>query len=169
MNDNVNAGGSAIFIRENLQRDLAVVTHEITCQGRDHIVRIQSGDSVLVIINVHFEPDLTLRNLRERLRRITFHWPRYREGVGMIIGDFNNCECEKGRFNVRNQTFTEGDAGKMAFSSARFSHTLLKLRNQTLQGRILLQTVRYALYPELTERSLMCPWLKRGTFTATLM
>ena len=38
INDNVNAGGSATFIRENLFPDLAVVTHEIACQGRDHIV-----------------------------------------------------------------------------------------------------------------------------------
>ena len=71
--DNVNAGGSAILIRKNLLPDFADVTHEITCQGRDHIGRIQSSESVLVVINVHFEPDLTFRNLRERLRRIAFH------------------------------------------------------------------------------------------------
>ena len=55
-------------------------------QGRGHIVGIPSGESVLVVINVHFEPDLILRDLRERLRRIAFHWPRYPEGFGMIIG-----------------------------------------------------------------------------------
>ena len=114
INDKVNAGGSAIFIREDLPPDLAVVTHEITRQGRDHIVRIQSGESALVVINVHFEPDLTLRNLRERLRRIAFHWPRCPEGLGVIIRDFKICEPEEGRFSVRNQTFTEGDAGKTA-------------------------------------------------------
>ena len=43
--DNVNSGGSAILIRKNLLPDLAVVTLEITCQGRDHIVRVQSGES----------------------------------------------------------------------------------------------------------------------------
>ena len=37
---NVNAGGSAIFICENLLPKLAVVTHEITSQRRDHIVSI---------------------------------------------------------------------------------------------------------------------------------
>ena len=45
--------------------------------------------NVLVVINVHFEPDLILRDLRGRLRRIVFHWPRYPEGFRMIIGDFN--------------------------------------------------------------------------------
>ena len=79
--DNVNTGGSAIRLPDH-----AVVTHETTCQGRDHVVGIRSGESVLVVINVHFEPDFFLRNLRERLRRISLHWPRYLEGFGLIIG-----------------------------------------------------------------------------------
>ena len=33
---------------------------------------------------------------------------------GVVVGDFNICEPEGGRFNVTNQTFTEGDAGKTA-------------------------------------------------------
>ena len=102
--------GSAIFIR----------THEITFQGRDHIVRIQSCESVLVVIDVHFEPDLILRHLRERLRRIASNWPRYHEGFGMIIGDVNTCEPEEGRFSVRNQTLTEGDAEKTALFRTLF-------------------------------------------------
>ena len=43
--------------------DGAIVTHVITCQDRDHIVTIQSGDCVLVVVNVHVEPNLTLRSL----------------------------------------------------------------------------------------------------------
>ena len=74
--------------------------------------------------NVHFEPDLNLRNLRERLRRLVLHWPRYREGFGMIIGDFNMCEPEEGRFSVRNKSFTEGDAGKTALFRANFPQVL---------------------------------------------
>ena len=35
--------------------------HRITCQGCDHIVSVQSGRQSLVIVNVHFEPELTLR------------------------------------------------------------------------------------------------------------
>ena len=47
------------------------VSHVITCQGRDHLVNIRSGRHNLVIVNVHFEPELTLRQLRGRLRLIT--------------------------------------------------------------------------------------------------
>ena len=85
--DNVNAGGSATFIHKSLLPDHAVVTHEITSERRDQIVKIQSGESVLVVINVHFEPHLILRNPREKLRRIAFHWPRCPEGFGIIVGD----------------------------------------------------------------------------------
>ena len=74
-------------------------------RGRDHIVNAQSERQNLVIVNVHFELELTLRRLRERLRLITPHWPSYPNAVG-ILGDFNICEQEEGRFNVWNQTFT---------------------------------------------------------------
>ena len=67
----------------------------ITCQGSDHVVNVQSGRKNLVIVNVHFEPELTLRRLRERLRLITPHWPWYPNAVGIILGDFNICEPEE--------------------------------------------------------------------------
>ena len=79
-----------------------------TCQGRDHLVRVQSGRQSPVIVNVHFEPELSLRRLRERLRLITPHWPSYPNAVGIILGDFNICEPEEGRFKFWNQTFTDG-------------------------------------------------------------
>ena len=59
---------SAVCIQENLLKEGAIVTHVVPCQGRDHIVNIQSGARNLVVVNVHFEPDPTLRSLRERLR-----------------------------------------------------------------------------------------------------
>ena len=65
---NLNAGGLTIGIHESLFTDGAIVTHLSTCQGRNHIVTIQSGAFVLVVVNVHFDPDLTMRRLRERLR-----------------------------------------------------------------------------------------------------
>ena len=43
---------------------------------RDYVVTIRSGEGVLVIVNVNFEPDLVMRDLRERLRRISSHLPR---------------------------------------------------------------------------------------------
>ena len=62
---------------------------------------IRTGDRDLVVVNVHFEPDLTLRNLRERLRLITPHWPFFPEAVGFsITGDLNIGEPEEERFNV---------------------------------------------------------------------
>ena len=39
------------------------------------------------------------------------HWPAYPYGVGVILGDFNICDPEEGRFNVWNQSFTDGDPG----------------------------------------------------------
>ena len=87
--DNVNAAGSAIFIPEHILSDHAVVTHDVTCQGRDDIIRLQSGENASVVINVHFEPDLILRSLREKLRRIASHWPRYPEGFRNIFGDLH--------------------------------------------------------------------------------
>ena len=40
---NENAGGSAICIHKELLPEDAIVTHMITCQGRDHVVSRQSG------------------------------------------------------------------------------------------------------------------------------
>ena len=134
--DNLNAGGSAICIHKKLFLDGAVISHVITCQGRDHIVSNHSGDSILVTVNVHFEPDLTLRSLRERLRLIFQHCPCYPGPFGVMAGDFNICEPEQGRFNVSNQTFTDGDAGKTAVFLF-FSRTSLRLHSRTSQERML--------------------------------
>ena len=71
--DKIDAGGSAICIHESFLPDGAIATQVIACQGRDHIATIHSGCNVFVIANVHFEPDLTVRRLRERLRFITPH------------------------------------------------------------------------------------------------
>ena len=79
---------------KDLLLDDALVTHVVTCQGPDHIVNIGSGCRSLVVVDAHFEPELTLRRLRERLRLITPHWPPFPEAVGVITGDFNICEPE---------------------------------------------------------------------------
>ena len=42
--------------------------------------------------------------------------------IWVITGDFNICEPEEGRFNVWNQTFTDGDAGKAAPFRSFFPH-----------------------------------------------
>ena len=65
--DNVKAGGSAICIHWDLLLDEAIVTHFITCHGRVHLVNIRTERHSLLIVNVHFEPELTLRQLCGRL------------------------------------------------------------------------------------------------------
>ena len=47
--DNENAGESAINIHKDLLPEGAIVSHVINCQGRDHLVRIQSARHNLVI------------------------------------------------------------------------------------------------------------------------
>ena len=84
---NENAGGSATCIHKDMLLEEAIVTHLITCQGRDYIVNIQSGRQSPVIVNVHFEPELTSRQLRERMHLIYPHWPSYPNAVGIILCD----------------------------------------------------------------------------------
>ena len=91
--DNVNAGGSAICIHRDLLREEATVSLVITFQGRDHFVNIQSGRHNLVIVNVHFEPELTLQ--------ITSYSPALAclsQWCGRYFGDFNICDPEEGLF-----------------------------------------------------------------------
>ena len=114
------AGGSAICIHMDLLPEDAIVTHVVTCQGRDHLVNNRSGQHSLVIVNVHFDSELTLRQLRGRLGIIHLHCPAYPR----ILGDFNICDPEEGRFNVWNQTFTDGDPGKTAVFHSFCPHVL---------------------------------------------
>ena len=74
-----------LCIHEDLLPHDAVVTRAVTCQGRDHIVNVRSGCQSLIVVNIHFEPELTLRNLRERLSYHP-HWPQYPDAIGMIMG-----------------------------------------------------------------------------------
>ena len=122
--DNENAGGSAICIHRDLLPEEAIVAHVVTCQGRDHLVNVRSGRHSLVFVNVHFEPDLTLEQLRSRLCIIHPHWPAYSCGVGVILGDLNICDREEGRFNVWNLSITDGDPAKTAVFHSFFPHVL---------------------------------------------
>ena len=80
----------------------------VTCQGRDHLVNVQSGRQSLVIVK----------------RLITPHRPSYHNAVGIILGDFDTREPEERRFNVWNQTFIDGDTGKTALFHSFFPHVL---------------------------------------------
>ena len=165
--DNENVGGSAICIHTDLLPEGAIVSHVITCQGRDHLVSIQSGRHNLVIINVHFEPELTLRQLRGRLRLIHPHCIAYPSGVGIILGDFNICDTEEGRFNVWNRSFTNGDPGNTAVFHSFFSHVLEVAQSEYTRRDSTAPS--YVLFQELIEFLSICPRLKPETSIVTLM
>ena len=59
--DDESARGTAICIHKDVLLEETIVTHSITCQGRDHLVNIRSGRHSLVNVDLHFEPELTLR------------------------------------------------------------------------------------------------------------
>ena len=48
------------------------------------MVTVRSGGSVMVIVNVHFEPNLVLRDLRERSRLISLNWLHQPEDFGVV-------------------------------------------------------------------------------------
>ena len=137
----------------------AIVTHVITCQGRDHIVNVQSGRQKL---------ELTLRRSRERLRLITPHWPPYPNAVGIIMGDINICEPEEGRFNVWNQTFTHGDTRKAALFHSLFPH-VLEIAQPDCTRRDSSVNVPYARCQGLIVSLLTCLLLRHVTFIAAPM
>ena len=87
-------------------------------------MNFRSGRHSLVIVNVHFEPELTSRQLRGRLGIIHPRWPAYPRGVVFFLGDFTICDPEEGRFIVWNQTFTDGDLGKTAVFQSFFPYVL---------------------------------------------
>ena len=72
----------------NLSED-AIVTHMVTCQGFDHLVNIRSGQHSFFIVNVHFEHEFTLTQLRGSMGLIHPHWPPCPRGVVVTLGDFN--------------------------------------------------------------------------------
>ena len=92
--DNENAGRSVVCIHEDPPPEDAIVTHVIARQGPDHILNVLSGRKNLVIVNVHIEPELTLRHLRERLHFTTPHWPPYPNAVTSIFVSQKK-ECSK--------------------------------------------------------------------------
>ena len=167
--DNENAGGSAICIHRNLLSEDAIVTHVVTCQGRDHLVNIRSGQHSLVIVNVHFEPELTSRQLRGRLGLTHPHWPTYPRAVGVILGEFKIGDPEEGRFNVWNPTFTDGDPGKTAVFHSFFPYVLEVAQNLSTPGEMPRPLVLYAPCQGLIVSLSIYLWLRHVISTARLM
>ena len=88
--------------------------HEEIFLGRDHFVRIGHLDCSCTVINLHYQPESPQQELRRRLRAAAAPWPTYRDGIGFLVGDFNFRDPAEGRFNSRNQTFSDGDASRAA-------------------------------------------------------
>ena len=85
--------------------------------------------------------------------------------VGIILGDFEISDPEKGRFNVWNEQFTDGDAGNAMFHS--FFHMFWGLLSRITRGTPLHRfSGSRALFQGLVAFSLNYP-SRRETFTAT--
>ena len=150
---------------KDLLPDDVVVTHVVTCQGRDHVVNILSRCQSLVIINVHFEPDLTLRSLRERLRLLTPHWPRCPEDIGSDYGVTSILASQRKEdpmFGIRPSPSVTRERSLyfLAFS---------KLPNLTKQGEALRSIGLSARCPGLIERLSIFLRLKHGISITTPM
>ena len=118
---NEYAGRSAICIHKELLPEDAIEAHMITCQDRDHVVSIQSGRQSPVLVKVHFEAELTLRRLRERLHLINPHWSSYPNAEGILLGDSNICDPEEGRF--RHEIFTATPKSSRTWETGPFRVT----------------------------------------------
>ena len=84
--------------------------------------------------------------------------------VGIIVGDFNICDSE-GRFNVWNQTFTDGGPRR----TAGLFHTSLRLLNPVKREGTPQPLGSYALCQGLIVFLSIYLWLKHEIFTATPM
>ena len=145
--------------------DDAVVTHVVTCQGCDHI---RSGCRSLVVVNVHFEHELTLRILRERLCLITPHWPQYPDAIARswVTSVFANHRKKGSMFGIRHSLMEI--RGKLPHFTLFFL-TFSKLPGLTLQGETLQSMGLYARCPGSIKRLSIFLWLKRVTSIATPM
>ena len=103
----VHAGGSAILVRKSPLQGGCVRENVVIHIGRDHLITLRAANRLLMIANVHLEPGSNLTHLRGRLHASHGHWPRYPDGVGILIGDFNTCEPEEGRCNAVTHVFAE--------------------------------------------------------------
>ena len=140
---NENAGGSAICIHRDLLPEEAVVTRSVTCHGRDHLVNIRSERHSLVIVNVDFEPELTLRQLRGRLGLI----PRTGRHIPMVWTLFwvtsisVTLKKEELMFGINHSLMVTRE--RLPCSTLSF-HTSLRLPNLIIQEKTLQPLETYA-------------------------
>ena len=66
--NNPNAGESAVLIRKSTLQGRNSLHHMISPAGRDHLITLRSDTNSLMIGNVHLEPNSTLMEFGVRLR-----------------------------------------------------------------------------------------------------
>ena len=103
VNDQVNAGGSAILIRKTRLHGETVLKQVITQQGRDQVVKIQSENERAI----------------DDCQCTSGTWLTLFDGLGVITGDFHTSEREEWRFTATSQTFSDVDPGQSGGRSFR--------------------------------------------------
>ena len=166
--DNENAGGSAICIHRDLLPEDAIVTHVVTCQGRDHLVNIRSGRHNLVNVNVHFQPELTLRQLRGRLSIIHGHRPAHTRGVGLFWAILTYVIRKKDDLMFGTKHSPMATRERLLCSILSF-HTSFRLPNLIIPGETPRPLVSYALCQGLIVFLSIYLWLKHVISIALLM
>ena len=66
--ENVNSGGSVILARKDILGPGTTVDQKEIFPARDYLVRIRQIDCSCTVINLHYQPEGTLQELRRRLR-----------------------------------------------------------------------------------------------------
>ena len=165
--DNENAGGSAICIHRNLLPEGAIVTHVVTCQGRD-LVNIRSGQHSLVIVNVHFEPELTLIAATCRLCIIHPHWPAY-PVVWELFWAISTFVIQKKDGSLVGTKHSPMATHERLLCSILSFHMYLKLPNLITPGGMPRPLVFYAPCQGLFVSLSIYLWLRHVISTARLM
>ena len=90
----------------------------------DHFVRFRHLDCYCAVINLNYQPERTLQELRQRLRAAAALWPMYPDNCGFLVCDFIFCDPAKGRFNARDQTISDGNSSRAVAFLAAFHRCL---------------------------------------------
>ena len=107
-----------------------------------------------MVVYVHFESELTLWFLRERLRLITPHWSPYPNAVSIIMGDLNICVPEKGSMCGIKPSPTVTRERLPCFIP--FFHMPSRVLNLTTLGRTHLSLGRIGLRAWRVKKPMLC-------------
>ena len=129
-----------ILVRKQCLLPGAEIHHHILHPGRDHMIRITSKTPSCTVVNVRFQREVSVAELRKRPRASWNVRPTHPDGVGFLVGDFDIVELDDGKLNTRTQTFTQGDTSQAAALHASF-RTLSRYLEVILPGKMNLMKV----------------------------